>query len=142
MKKSLFLSLLITFFCTVCFAYPVGKPFPPFLKNHSLTNPFIDPDGYKKHVAQKEHEFYTELQKQKSAMSSKITSKFSNRTHRKIVSRVLQETIQIDDFATLLKALDEKLSPQAGQTKGELLKRLKIIKQVSGYDEEKQENKL
>ena len=39
--------------------------------NHSLTNPFIDPDGYKKHVSQKEHEFYAELQKQKSAMPTK-----------------------------------------------------------------------
>ena len=30
MKKSLFLSLIITLFCSVCFAYPVGHPFPPF----------------------------------------------------------------------------------------------------------------
>ena len=43
--------------------------------NNSHTNPFVDPDGYKKHVAQKEHEFYAELQKQKSAISSKVTSK-------------------------------------------------------------------
>lgn len=41
------------------------------LLNHRLTNPFIDPDGYKKHIAQKEHEFYAELQKQKSAMPLK-----------------------------------------------------------------------
>lgn len=37
------------------------------LLNHQSINPFIDPEGYKKHVAQKEREFYTELQKQKSA---------------------------------------------------------------------------
>lgn len=35
--------------------------------NHSTINPFIDPKGYQKHIAQKEHEFYAELQKQKSA---------------------------------------------------------------------------
>ena len=29
-------------------------------------NPFIDPDGYKKYVAQKEQDFYAELAKQKS----------------------------------------------------------------------------
>ena len=30
-------------------------------------NPFIDPDGYKKYVAEKEEEFHTELEKQKAA---------------------------------------------------------------------------
>jgi metallo-beta-lactamase class B len=30
------------------------------------TNPFIDPDGYKKFVAEKEQEFRTELAKQKA----------------------------------------------------------------------------
>lgn len=35
------------------------------LLNHQNINPFVDPEGYKKHVAQKEREFYTELQKQK-----------------------------------------------------------------------------
>lgn len=33
--------------------------------NTSAVNPFIDPAGYKKHVEQKEHEFYQELQNQK-----------------------------------------------------------------------------
>jgi metallo-beta-lactamase class B len=36
------------------------------LKNNT-TNAFIDPAGYKNHIAQKEQEFYTELAKQKSA---------------------------------------------------------------------------
>lgn len=40
------------------------------LLTHNTTNPFIDPKGYKKHVAQKEQEFYTELQKQKLSLSS------------------------------------------------------------------------
>ncbi len=35
------------------------------LLNHQNSNPFVDPDGYKKHVSQKEREFYVELQKQK-----------------------------------------------------------------------------
>lgn len=39
------------------------------LLNQNATNPFIDPEGYKKHIAQKEHEFYIELQKQKSTSS-------------------------------------------------------------------------
>ena len=30
-------------------------------------NPFIDPDGYKKYVAQKEKDFYAELKKQEEA---------------------------------------------------------------------------
>lgn len=30
-------------------------------------NPFIDPEGYKKYIAQKEHDFYTELAKQQAA---------------------------------------------------------------------------
>ena len=30
-------------------------------------NPFIDPDGYKKYVAEKEQEFLAELAKQKAA---------------------------------------------------------------------------
>lgn len=34
------------------------------LLGSSAINPFIDPEGYQKHVAQKEHEFYTELEKQ------------------------------------------------------------------------------
>lgn len=34
---------------------------------HKGTNPFIDPDGYRKHITQKEREFYAELQKQKSS---------------------------------------------------------------------------
>jgi len=37
------------------------------LLNHQKINPFIDPNGYKKHVAQKEREFYSELEKQKSS---------------------------------------------------------------------------
>lgn len=36
------------------------------LLNKRSLNPFIDPTGYKKHIAQKEHEFYTELKKQES----------------------------------------------------------------------------
>jgi metallo-beta-lactamase class B len=36
-------------------------------------NPFIDPDGYKKYVAQKEQSFYTELAKQKAAAESHPT---------------------------------------------------------------------
>jgi metallo-beta-lactamase class B len=32
-------------------------------------NPFIDPDGYKKYVTQKEKDFYAELAKQKAAVS-------------------------------------------------------------------------
>jgi len=39
--------------------YPRMKPGSP--------NPFIDPDGYKKYVAQKEQDFHAELAKQKSA---------------------------------------------------------------------------
>ncbi len=34
------------------------------LLNTSSVNPFIDPAGYKKHVEQKEHEFYKELENQ------------------------------------------------------------------------------
>ncbi len=37
------------------------------LLNSSVTNPFIDPIGYKKHIAQKEWEFYQELKKQTTA---------------------------------------------------------------------------
>lgn len=37
------------------------------LLNHSSVNPFIDPEGYKKHVAQKEQEFYAELEKQRAS---------------------------------------------------------------------------
>jgi metallo-beta-lactamase class B len=37
------------------------------LLNKSTVNPFIDSIGYKKHVAQKEHEFNMELQRQESA---------------------------------------------------------------------------
>ena len=37
----------------------------PRLKEGS-PNPFIDPDGYKKYVTQKEQDFYTELKKQKA----------------------------------------------------------------------------
>lgn len=40
------------------------------LLTHNTTNPFTDRKGYKKHVAQKEQEFYTELQKQKLSSSS------------------------------------------------------------------------
>lgn len=36
------------------------------LLNKSATNPFIDPIGYQKHIAQKEQEFYKELAKQAS----------------------------------------------------------------------------
>ncbi len=36
------------------------------LLNKSAVNPFIDPVGYKEHVAQKEQEFYKELAKQES----------------------------------------------------------------------------
>lgn len=35
--------------------------------NHSTINPFIDPEGCKRHIAQKEREFYAELRKQKSS---------------------------------------------------------------------------
>ncbi|MBA2652266.1 MAG: subclass B3 metallo-beta-lactamase [Tatlockia sp.] len=49
------------------------------IKKYSLlnkgTNPFIDPEGYRKHVTQKEQEFYGELQKQKSAALLKTTSR-------------------------------------------------------------------
>jgi metallo-beta-lactamase class B len=38
----------------------------PLLKE-GAANPFIDPAGYKKYIAQKEQDFYTELAKQKSA---------------------------------------------------------------------------
>jgi len=37
------------------------------LLDKNTTNPFIDPTGYKKHVIQKEHEFYKELERQQSA---------------------------------------------------------------------------
>lgn len=36
------------------------------LLNKNANNPFIDPIGYKKHVTQKEYEFYKELEMQKS----------------------------------------------------------------------------
>jgi metallo-beta-lactamase class B len=39
--------------------------------NNSSVNPFIDSKGYKKHVAQKEHDFYLELKKQQSQTASK-----------------------------------------------------------------------
>lgn len=42
--------------------YPRLKPGSP--------NPFIDPDGYKNYVAQKEKDFYTELAKQKSSAAN------------------------------------------------------------------------
>ena len=42
----------------------------PRLKQ-GAANPFIDPDGYKKYVAQKEKDFYAELAKQKSAAAAK-----------------------------------------------------------------------
>ncbi len=35
--------------------------------NKSVRNPFIDPDGYKNFVTQKEQDFRTELAKQKAA---------------------------------------------------------------------------
>lgn len=35
-----------------------------------LNNPFVDSEGYKKHIAQKEKEFYAELKKQKSGLPS------------------------------------------------------------------------
>jgi metallo-beta-lactamase class B len=38
-------------------------------RRHGTINPFIDQNGYKKHITQKEHEFYAELQKQKSTLS-------------------------------------------------------------------------
>jgi metallo-beta-lactamase class B len=38
----------------------------PLLKD-GAKNPFVDPDGYKKFVAEKEQEFRTELAKQKAA---------------------------------------------------------------------------
>jgi metallo-beta-lactamase class B len=34
------------------------------------SNPFIDPEGYKKHIIKKENEFYMELKKQKSSVLS------------------------------------------------------------------------
>lgn len=37
------------------------------LLSHQVVNPFVDSEGYKKHIAQKEREFYTELQKQNQA---------------------------------------------------------------------------
>lgn len=40
------------------------------LLNHQNINPFVDPEGYKKHVGQKEREFYAELKKQKSSSTS------------------------------------------------------------------------
>ncbi|EHL30096.1 hypothetical protein LDG_7839 [Legionella drancourtii LLAP12] len=49
--------------------FDLGKKYA--LLNRSVINPFVDPEGYKKHVAQKEHEFYTELKKQESALSLK-----------------------------------------------------------------------
>lgn len=40
------------------------------LLNNSSNNPFIDPIGYKKHIKQKEQEFYNELEKQKVSSTS------------------------------------------------------------------------
>lgn len=51
------------------------------LLGQSSINPFIDSEGYKKHIAQKEGEFYTELQKQKSAISHKVTTKNIERSN-------------------------------------------------------------
>jgi metallo-beta-lactamase class B len=45
------------------------------LMNHQPLNPFIDPQGYKKHIERKEREFYAELQKQKSAALVKDKSR-------------------------------------------------------------------
>ena len=42
---------------------PGRKVSPP---QRRRPNPFIDPDGYKKYIAQKEQDFYAELAKQKS----------------------------------------------------------------------------
>jgi metallo-beta-lactamase class B len=42
----------------------------PRLKKGS-PNPFIDPDGYRKYVAEKEQDFYAELKKQESAATEK-----------------------------------------------------------------------
>lgn len=42
--------------------FELGKKYASL--NSSLINPFIDPEGYKKHVTQKDLEFYTELKKQ------------------------------------------------------------------------------
>lgn len=91
--KKILLSLTLLISSPLSFAYPMPNPFPPFqiagnlyyvgtdagyfdlkkkydsLKNHT-TNPFIDPVGYKNHIAQKEREFYAELQKQKATLPS------------------------------------------------------------------------
>lgn len=40
------------------------------LLSHQNINPFVDPEGYRKHVGQKEREFYAELKKQKSSSIS------------------------------------------------------------------------
>jgi metallo-beta-lactamase class B len=42
------------------------------LLNSSANNPFIDPVGYKKHIAQKEQEFDKELRKQESALNNTL----------------------------------------------------------------------
>jgi metallo-beta-lactamase class B len=37
------------------------------LRKETGANPFVDPDGYKRFISQKEQEFHTELAKQKLA---------------------------------------------------------------------------
>lgn len=49
--------------------FDLGKKYA--VLNSGIINPFIDPEGYKKHVAQKELEFYTELEKQKAILVPK-----------------------------------------------------------------------
>jgi metallo-beta-lactamase class B len=47
--------------------FGLGEKYPRLKKG--TTNPFIDPEGYRKYVAQKEQDFQTELAKQKAAAS-------------------------------------------------------------------------
>lgn len=44
------------------------------LLNTSVNNPFIDPAGYKKHLAQKKQELYAALKKQKEESKSKVAT--------------------------------------------------------------------
>jgi metallo-beta-lactamase class B len=45
--------------------FGLGEKYP--LLRDGTKNPFVDPDGYKKFVAEKEQEFRSELAKQKAA---------------------------------------------------------------------------
>lgn len=51
-------------------------------------NPFIDPEGYRNHIAQKEKEFYTELHKQKIKQKSAFQTSVNIKEQSKVIALV------------------------------------------------------